>query len=135
MGTYGFVRFSLPLLPVASHTMIAFIAILSIIGIIYGALVAMAQRDMKRLIAYSSVSHMGFLMLGIFALNVEGVSGGIIQMINHGVSTGALFLLVGIIYEKRHTREIAAFSGLCFLLSPCFRPSAFPVLMVSWANF
>ena len=112
MGTYGFIRFSLPLLPVASHTMIPFIAILSIIGIIYGALVAMAQRDMKRLIAYSSVSHMGFLMLGIFALNVEGVSGGIIQMINHGVSTGALFLLVGIIYEKRHTREIAALSGL-----------------------
>ncbi len=112
MGTYGFVRFSLPLLPVASHTMISFIALLSIIGIIYGALVAMAQVDMKRLIAYSSVSHMGFLMLGLFALNPEGVSGGIIQMINHGVSTGALFLLVGIIYERRHTREIAAFSGL-----------------------
>jgi NADH-quinone oxidoreductase subunit M len=112
MGTYGFVRFSLPLLPVASHNMIGFIAILSIIGIIYGALVAMAQRDMKRLIAYSSVSHMGFVMLGIFALNAEGVSGGVLQMINHGVSTGALFLLVGIIYERRHTREIAAFSGL-----------------------
>jgi NADH-quinone oxidoreductase subunit M len=92
--------------------MIGFIAILSIIGIIYGALVAMAQRDMKRLIAYSSVSHMGFVMLGIFALNAEGVSGGVLQMINHGVSTGALFLLVGIIYERRHTREIAAFSGL-----------------------
>jgi NADH-quinone oxidoreductase subunit M len=112
MGTYGFVRFSLPLLPVASHNMIGFIAILSIIGIIYGALVAMAQRDMKRLIAYSSVSHMGFVMLGIFALNAEGVSGSVLQMINHGVSTGALFLLVGIIYERRHTREIAAFSGL-----------------------
>jgi NADH-quinone oxidoreductase subunit M len=112
MGTYGFVRFSLPLLPVASSNMVGFIALLAIIGIIYGALVAMAQRDMKRLIAYSSVSHMGFLMLGIFALNPEGVSGGIIQMINHGVSTGALFLLVGIIYVRRHTREIAAFSGL-----------------------
>jgi NADH-quinone oxidoreductase subunit M len=112
MGTYGFVRFSLPLLPVASHNMIGFIAILSIIGIIYGALVAMAQRDMKRLIAYSSVSHMGFVMLGIFALNAEGVSGSVLQMINHGVSTGALFLLVGIIYERRHTREIAALSGL-----------------------
>jgi NADH-quinone oxidoreductase subunit M len=92
--------------------MIGFVCLLAIIGIIYGALVAMAQRDMKRLIAYSSVSHMGFLMLGIFALNVQGLSGGIIQMINHGVSTGALFLLVGIIYERRHTREIAAFSGL-----------------------
>src|SRR5213596_1539560 len=112
MGTYGFVRFSLPLLPVASQHMIGFIAFLAIIGILYGALVAMAQHDMKRLIAYSSVSHMGFLMLGIFALNAEGVSGGIIQMINHGVTTGALFLLVGIIYERRHTREIAAFRGL-----------------------
>ena len=112
MGTYGFVRFSLPLLPVASQNMVGFMAILAIIGIIYGALVAMAQKDMKRLIAYSSVSHMGFLILGIFALNPEGVSGAIMQMINHGVSTGALFLLVGIIYVRRHTREIAAFSGL-----------------------
>jgi NADH-quinone oxidoreductase subunit M len=112
MGTYGFVRFSLPLLPVASSNMVGFVALLAIIGIIYGALVAMAQKDMKRLIAYSSVSHMGFLMLGIFALNPEGVSGGIMQMINHGLSTGALFLLVGIIYVRRHTREIAAFSGL-----------------------
>jgi NADH-quinone oxidoreductase subunit M len=112
MGTYGFVRLSLPLLPVASQNMIGFVAFLAIIGILYGALVAMAQLDMKRLIAYSSVSHMGFLMLGIFALNAEGVSGGILQMINHGVTTGALFLLVGIIYERRHTREIAAFRGL-----------------------
>lgn len=112
MGTYGFLRFSLPMLPVASYNMVGFVCILSIIGVIYGALVAMAQHDMKRLVAYSSVSHMGFLMLGIFALNVEGVTGGLIQMINHGVSTGALFLLIGIIYEKRHTREIAAFSGL-----------------------
>src|SRR5919198_3231847 len=112
MGTYGFVRLSLPLLPVASQNMIGFVALLAIIGVVYGALVAMAQHDMKRLIAYSSVSHMGFLMLGIFALNAEGVSGGIIQMINHGLTTGALFLLVGIIYERRHTREIAAFRGL-----------------------
>jgi NADH-quinone oxidoreductase subunit M len=112
MGTYGFVRLSLPLLPVASHNMVGFMALLAIIGIIYGALVAMAQRDMKRLIAYSSVSHMGFLMLGIFALNPEGVSGGIMQMINHGISTGALFLLVGIIYVRRHTREIVALNGL-----------------------
>ena len=112
MGTYGFVRLSLPLLPEASQHMLGFVAFLAIIGIIYGALVSMAQQDMKRLIAYSSVSHMGFLMLGIFALNVEGVSGGIIQMINHGVTTGALFLLVGIIYERRHTREIAVLKGL-----------------------
>src|SRR5437879_1145707 len=112
MGTYGFVRLSLPLVPVASQHMIGFVAFLAIIGVVYGALVAMAQHDMKRLIAYSSVSHMGFLMLGIFALNADGVSGGIIQMINHGVTTGALFLLVGIIYERRHTREIAAFRGL-----------------------
>jgi len=112
MGTYGFVRLSLPLLPEASQHLLGFVALLAIIGIIYGALVAMAQQDMKRLIAYSSVSHMGFLMLGIFALNVEGISGGIIQMINHGVTTGALFLLVGIIYERRHTREIAALKGL-----------------------
>lgn len=112
MGTYGFVRFSLPLLPTASHFMVSFVATLAVIGVIYGALVAMAQRDMKRLIAYSSVSHMGFLMLGLFALNVQGISGGIIQMINHGVTTGALFLLVGILYERKHTREIAAFKGL-----------------------
>lgn len=112
MGTYGFVRFSLPLLPVASQEMIGFVALLAIIGILYGALVAMAQHDMKRLIAYSSVSHMGFLMLGIFALNTEGVTGGILQMINHGITTGALFLLVGIAYERCHTREIAAFKGL-----------------------
>jgi NADH-quinone oxidoreductase subunit M len=112
MGTYGFVRFSLPLLPVASQNMVGFMAILAIIGIIYGALVAMAQTDMKRLIAYSSVSHMGFLVLGIFALNPEGVSGAIMQMINHGISTGALFLLVGIIYVRRHTREIKVLSGL-----------------------
>src|SRR6266702_5523669 len=112
MGTYGFVRLSLPLLPVGSQDMLGLVAFLAIIGILYGALVAMAQHDMKRLIAYSSVSHMGFLMLGIFALNAEGVSGGILQMINHGVTTGALFLLVGIIYERRHTREIAALRGL-----------------------
>lgn len=112
MGTYGFVRFSLPLLPVASEHMIGFVGLLATIGILYGALVAMAQHDMKRLIAYSSVSHMGFLMLGIFALNAEGVSGGILQMINHGVTTGALFLMVGMLYERRHTREIALFKGL-----------------------
>src|SRR5512145_2748144 len=112
MGTYGFIRFSLPILPDASRHYLPHMLALSVIGILYGALVAMVQKDMKRLIAYSSVSHMGFLMLGLFALNAEGVSGGIMQMINHGITTGALFLLVGIIYERRHTREIAAFRGL-----------------------
>ncbi|MDP7386114.1 MAG: NADH-quinone oxidoreductase subunit M, partial [Nitrospinota bacterium] len=102
MGTYGFVRFSLPLLPKASETMIPFMALLAIIGIIYGALVAMAQSDVKKLVAYSSVSHLGFVMLGIFALNSQGLVGALLQNINHGLSTGALFLIVGIIYERRH---------------------------------
>ena len=105
MGTYGFVRFMLPLLPQASQFFVPFMVLLAIIGIIYGALVAMAQTDVKKLVAYSSVSHLGFVMLGVFALNQQGVLGGQLQMINHGISTGALFLLVGIIYERRHTRE------------------------------
>ena len=112
MGTYGFVRFSLPLLPKASETMVPFMALLAIIGIIYGALVAMAQSDVKKLVAYSSVSHLGFVMLGIFALNSQGLVGALLQNINHGLSTGALFLIVGIIYERRHTREISDFGGL-----------------------
>jgi NADH-quinone oxidoreductase subunit M len=112
MGTYGFVRFSLPILPQATMRLLPWMAGLSIIGIIYGALVAMAQKDMKKLVAYSSVSHLGFVMLGIFALNGPGLNGGILQMINHGLSTGALFLLVGIIYERRHTRMIAEYGGL-----------------------
>ena len=112
MGTYGFVRFMLPLLPQASQFFVPFMVLLAIIGIIYGALVAMAQTDVKKLVAYSSVSHLGFVMLGVFALNQQGVLGGQLQMINHGISTGALFLLVGIIYERRHTREIADFGGL-----------------------
>ncbi len=112
MGTYGFVRFSLPLLPKASEMMIPFIALLAIIGIIYGALVAMAQQDVKKLVAYSSVSHLGFVMLGIFALNSQGLLGALLQNLNHGVSTGALFLIVGILYERRHTRMIADFGGL-----------------------
>ena len=112
MGTYGFVRFGLPILPDATQQMVMPIAILSIIGIIYGALVALVQKDMKTLVAYSSVSHMGFVMLGMFALNPMGVSGSVLQMINHGLATGALFLLVGIIYERRHTRMIAEYSGL-----------------------
>ncbi len=112
MGTYGFVRFALPLLPQASHVFVPFMMLLSIIGIIYGALVAMAQTDIKKLVAYSSVSHLGFVMLGVFALNEQGVLGGQLQMINHGISTGALFLLVGVVYERRHTRLISDYGGL-----------------------
>ncbi|PYV33783.1 MAG: Fe-S-binding domain-containing protein [Acidobacteria bacterium] len=114
MGTYGFIRFSLPLLPQASAdpTVVKVMVWLSIIAIIYGALVSMMQRDMKKLIAYSSVSHLGFCTLGIFALNPHGLSGSVIQQINHGISTGALFLIVGLIYERRHTREIKEFGGL-----------------------
>ncbi|MBM62861.1 MAG: NADH-quinone oxidoreductase subunit M [Acidobacteria bacterium] len=112
MGTYGFIRFSLPILPEATQAFVPWVVWLSIIGIIYGALVAMAQRDWKRLVAYSSVSHMGMVMLGMFALTPVGVTGSIVQQINHGVSTGALFLLVGVVYERRHTREISEYGGL-----------------------
>jgi NADH-quinone oxidoreductase subunit M len=114
MGTYGFVRFSLPMFPDAITTpwVLTVMVTLSIIGIVYGAMVTLVQKDMKRLIAYSSVSHLGFVMLGIFALNMAGVQGGILQMINHGISTGALFLLVGMIYERRHTRMIAEYGGI-----------------------
>jgi NADH-quinone oxidoreductase subunit M len=112
MGTYGFIRFSLPLLPDATFKAVGWIAVLSIIAIVYGALVAMAQKDMKKLVAYSSVSHMGFVMLGMFALNDAGLRGSILQMLNHGISTGALFLLVGIVYERRHNRMIAEYGGL-----------------------
>ena len=114
MGTYGFLRFSLPLLPDTSKDpeVIWIIAALSIIAIIYGALVSLMQKDMKKLVAYSSVSHMGFCTLGIFALNPAGISGSILQQINHAVSTGLLFLLVGVVYERRHTREIAEYGGL-----------------------
>ena len=112
MGTYGFLRFNLPLFPNASQQAAPFIAVLAIIGIIYGAIVSFAQTDVKKLVAYSSVSHLGFVMLGIFALNQQGIQGAILQMVNHGISTGALFLLVGFIYERRHTREMAEFGGL-----------------------
>lgn len=112
MGTYGFLRFSLPILPEATRAFVPFIVLLSIIGIVYGALVALAQKDWKRLVAYSSVSHMGVVMLGMFALNPVGITGSIIQQLNHGISTGALFLIVGIVYERRHTREISEYGGL-----------------------
>jgi len=114
MGTYGFLRFSLPLLPDTSKnpTAVNIIAILSIIGIVYGALACLMQKDWKKLVAYSSVSHLGFCTLGIFALNPAGIQGSIIQQINHGISTGMLFLIVGIVYERRHTREIKEYGGL-----------------------
>jgi NADH-quinone oxidoreductase subunit M len=112
MGTYGFLRFNIPLFPQAAITFAPWIALLAVIGIIYGAAVSYAQRDAKKLVAYSSVSHLGFVMLGLFALNQQGIQGGILQMINHGLSTGALFLLVGMIYDRRHTREMDAYGGL-----------------------
>ncbi len=112
MGTYGFLRFALPLFPDATLLMLPYISGLALIGIIYGAWVAMVQPDLKSLVAYSSVSHLGFVVLGIFALNGEGIAGSILQMVNHGLSTGALFLLVGMIYERRHTRMIVDFGGL-----------------------
>lgn len=112
MGTYGFIRICMPLFPEATLEYVPYISILAIIAIIYGALVSMVQRDIKSLVAYSSVSHMGFIMLGLFTLNTQGMQGAVIQMINHGISTGALFLMVGMIYERRHTRMIADFGGL-----------------------
>jgi NADH-quinone oxidoreductase subunit M len=111
MGAYGFLRFSIPLFPEASKAMAPLMIVLSVIAIIYGAVICLAQTDLKRLIAYSSVSHMGFVTLGIFALNMQGIQGGILQMINHGIVTGALFLSVGIVYERTHTREIAHYGG------------------------
>jgi len=112
MGAYGFLRFSLPILPDATQLMLMPMLVLSVIAIVYGAIICLAQTDLKRLIAYSSVSHMGFVTLGLFALNQRGLEGGILQMINHGVVTGALFLAIGMIYERTHTREIAAYGGL-----------------------
>lgn len=112
MGTYGFVRFCLPLFPQASKTLVPWIATLALIGIIYGALVALAQKDLKSLVAYSSVAHLGFVMLGVFALSAQGIAGATLQMINHGLSTGALFLMVGMLYNRRHTRLLADFGGL-----------------------
>lgn len=118
MGTYGFLRFSLPLLPKTSSDpwIMQVMAVLSIIAIIYGALVSLMQKDWKKLIAYSSVSHLGFCTLGIFMLNANGIAGSVIQQVNHGISTGMLFLLIGVIYERRHTREIAEYGGLASVM-------------------
>jgi NADH-quinone oxidoreductase subunit M len=119
LGTYGFLRFNIPLFPEASVQAAPWIALLATIGIIYGAAVSYAQADVKKLVAYSSVSHLGFVMLGLFALNSQGVQGAILQMINHGLSTGALFLLVGMIYEQTHTRELKVYGGL-WKITPVF---------------
>ena len=112
LGTYGFLRFAIPLFPEAALAAAPFIIALAVIGIVYGAMVAMMQADLKKLVAYSSVSHLGFVMLGLFAFNLQGIQGAIYQMLNHGLSTGALFLIVGMIYERRHTRMIDDFGGL-----------------------
>lgn len=112
MGTYGLIRFNLPLFPQASAYFAAPIAVLAIIGIIYGAIVAFAQKDVKKLVAYSSISHLGFVVLGIFSLTEAGIQGGILQGFNHGISSGALFFIVGVLYEQRHTREIKEYGGV-----------------------
>jgi NADH-quinone oxidoreductase subunit M len=129
MGTYGFIRFSLPILPDATRHFVPMMIGLSIIGIIYGALVAMAQHDWKRLVAYSSVSHMAMVMLGMFALTPVGITGSIVQQLNHGISTGALFLIVGIVYERRHTREISEYGGLSKVM-PVYA-AVFMIMMLS----
>ena len=130
MGTYGLLRFNLPLFPDVTILMAPYISILAVIGIIYGALVAMVQTDMKKLVAYSSVSHLGFVVLGIFAVTTESIQGAVIQMINHGLSTGALFLLVGVIYERTHTREISEYGGIAKVV-PFF---AFSLLFASLSS-
>ncbi|QQR91642.1 MAG: NADH-quinone oxidoreductase subunit M [Myxococcales bacterium] len=113
LGGYGFIRFALPLFPYAAHKLAPmFLAQFAVVGIIYGAYCAWVQKDVKKLVAYSSVSHLGFVMLGIFSMNAQGISGAILQMVSHGISTGALFLLVGVIYDRRHTRELDEFGGL-----------------------
>jgi NADH-quinone oxidoreductase subunit M len=112
MGAYGMIRFAIPLFPDAARQLVPLVLVLAAIGIVYGALVALMQKDLKRLIAYSSVAHLGFVVLGIFVGTVEGMSGGILQMVNHGLSTGALFMLVGALYDRRHTRAIADFGGI-----------------------
>jgi NADH-quinone oxidoreductase subunit M len=116
MGTYGFIRFSLPMFPDASVMAITPIAVLSLIMVVYTAMIAYAQKDMKQVIAYSSVSHMGIIMLGLFAMNAEGLGGSVFQMLSHGIVSGALFMLVGMIYERRHTKIMAEFGGLAAVM-------------------
>ncbi len=130
MGTYGFIRFNLPLFPQASFDYAPVIVVLAIIGIIYGAMVAFAQKDIKKIVAYSSISHLGFVMLGIFALNPAGVEGAILQGFNHGISSGALFFIVGILYEQRHTREIKEYGGV-WRAMPIFTALTLIVLLSS----
>ncbi len=132
MGTYGFLRFSMPLFPYASQQLLPIVAFLAIAGIIYAALVAWVQPDMKKLVAYSSVSHLGYVMLGLFAINIQGIEGGIYQMLNHGVNTGALFLLVGMLYERRHTRLMEDFGGLAKVM-PIFATFLMIVTLASVA--
>ena len=134
MGTYGFIRFSLPLLPKASvdQTIVQILAVLSIIGIIYGALVSLMQKDWKKLVAYSSVSHLGFCTLGIFSMNPNGIAGSVLQQVNHGISTGMLFMVIGVIYERRHTREISEYGGLAHVM-PKFA-IVFAIAMLSSAG-
>jgi NADH-quinone oxidoreductase subunit M len=134
MGTYGFLRFSLPLLPQASidSTIVQVLVVLSIIGIIYGALVSLMQQDWKKLVAYSSVSHLGFCTLGIFAANPNGIAGSVLQQVNHGISTGMLFLIIGVIYERRHTRLISEYGGLAHVM-PKFAV-VFAIAMLSSAG-
>ncbi len=132
MGTFGLVRYCLPLFPAATVEFMPYIAALAVIGIIYGALVSMVQPDLKKLVAYSSVSHLGFVVLGLFAMNEEGVQGSVIQMVNHGLSTGALFLLVGMIYDRRHTRMIGDFGGIARIM-PVYA-TFFMIVMLSSAG-
>jgi NADH-quinone oxidoreductase subunit M len=129
LGTYGLLRFGLYLFPEAAHWAAPLFLTLAVVGIIYGAVIATMQRDLKRLVAYSSVAHLGFIVLGIFAFTTQSLTGSVMQMINHGVSTGALFLLVGMIYERRHTREIAKLRGLQ-KVAPIFA-GVFTVVMLS----
>ena len=130
MGTYGLIRFNLPLFPEASYKYAPFIAVLAIIGIIYGAVVSFAQKDVKKLVAYSSISHLGFVTLGIFSLNAAGIQGAILQGVNHGLSTGALFFLVGVLYEQTHTRDMAAYGGV-WKIMPVFSVLSLIVVLSS----
>ena len=130
MGTYGLIRFNLPLFPEAAYRYAPAIAVLAIIGIIYGAIVSFAQKDVKKLVAYSSISHLGFVTLGIFSLNAAGIQGAILQGVNHGLSTGALFFLVGVLYEQTHTRDMSAYGGV-WKIMPVFSVLSLIVVLSS----